>query len=56
MKKKLKSILVCPVCKGLLVHKSRQKELICVTDKLAYPVRNGVPVLLHSDARKIDPK
>jgi len=53
MKKKLQSILVCPLCKGPLVYKSRQKELICEQDKLAYPVRNGVPVLLNADARKL---
>ncbi len=54
MKKKLLSILACPLCKGPLIHKSRQKVLICENDKLAYPVRNGIPVLLDSDARKID--
>ncbi len=54
MKKKLLSILVCPSCKGPLVHKSRQKVLICERDKLAYPVRNGIPVLLAADAEKID--
>lgn len=53
MKKKLQSILVCPLCKGPLNHKSRQKELICEKDMLAYPVRNGIPVLLVTDARKI---
>ena len=54
MKKKLLSILVCPLCKGPLIHKSRQKVLICENDKLAYPVRNGIPVLLDSDAKKMD--
>lgn len=54
MKKKLLSILVCPLCKGSLVYKSRQKVLICEKDKLAYPIRNGIPVLLDADARKID--
>lgn len=54
MKKKLQTILVCPLCKGPLVYKSRQKELVCEKDKLAYPVRDGVPVLLDSDARSID--
>ncbi len=54
MKKKLQSVLVCPLCKGPLVYKSRQKELICEADKLAYPVRNGVPVMLNTDARKLD--
>lgn len=50
MKKKLLSILVCPKCKGPLIYKSRQKQLICQKDGLAYPVRNGVPVLLEFDA------
>ena len=54
MKKKLQTILVCPLCKGPLLYKSRQKELICEKDKLAYPVRQGVPVLLDSDARRIE--
>jgi len=54
MKKKLQSILSCPLCKGPLVYKSRQKELICEKDRLAYPVRNGIPVLLNSDARKLN--
>ncbi len=54
MKKKLQTILVCPLCKGPLVYLSRKKELICQQDKLAYPVRNGVPVLLDSDARRIE--
>lgn len=53
MKKKLLSILVCPSCKGPLVYKSRKKILICENDKLAYPVRNGIPVLLEADAIKI---
>lgn len=53
MKKKLLSILVCPLCKGPLRYKSREKILICEKDKLAYPVRNGIPVLLETDATKI---
>jgi uncharacterized protein YbaR (Trm112 family) len=54
MKKKLLSILVCPSCKGPLIHRSRRKVLICEREKLAYPVRNGIPVLLLADAEKID--
>jgi len=54
MKKKLLSILVCPLCKGPLIHKSRQNVLICEKDKLSYPIRKGIPVLLHADASKID--
>ena len=54
MKKKLLSILVCPLCKGPLVHRSRQKVLICEKDKLVYPIRNGIPVLLQADAKKLE--
>ncbi|MCK5396086.1 MAG: Trm112 family protein [Gammaproteobacteria bacterium] len=54
MKKKLLTILICPLCKGKLIHKAREKELICEHDKLAYPIRNGVPILLNSDARTLD--
>lgn len=53
MKSKLKSILVCPLCKGPLIYKSRKNELICEKDKLVYLVRDGVPVLLNADARKL---
>ena len=54
MKKALQKVLVCPLCKGPLVYKSRQKEFICEKDRLAYPVRQGVAVLLVCDARKVD--
>lgn len=54
MKKKLLSILVCPSCKGPLVYQARKKLLVCEKDKLAYPIRNGIPVLLDADARKLD--
>ena len=54
MKKKLQTILVCPLCKGPLLYKSRNKEFICEKDKLAYPVKNGIPMLLAADAKKID--
>ena len=53
MKKKLLSILVCPLCKGPLLHQARQKRLVCEKDKLAYPIRNGIPVLLAADAVKL---
>ncbi len=53
MKNKLKSILVCPLCKGVLRHQSRKKELICEKDKLVYVIRNGVPVLLNKDAKRL---
>lgn len=53
MKKKLKSIIVCPLCKGALTYKSRKKELICEKDKLVYVIRNGIPILLNADAQSL---
>jgi uncharacterized protein YbaR (Trm112 family) len=55
MDPKLLEILVCPLCKGpLLYHKPRQ-ELICKADRLAFPVKDGIPVMLESDARTLAP-
>jgi uncharacterized protein YbaR (Trm112 family) len=51
MDKKLMEILVCPVCKGKLLFK--EKELICKFDRLAYPIRDGIPVMLEDEARAI---
>jgi uncharacterized protein YbaR (Trm112 family) len=51
MNKKLLAILVCPVCKGSLLLKGN--ELICRFDRLAYPIRDGIPVMLEQDARLI---
>ncbi len=47
--KKLLEILVCPVCKGKLLLKN--EELICRFDRLAYPIRDGIPVMLENEAR-----
>lgn len=49
MDKKILEILVCPLCKGKLLLKNH--ELICRFDRLAYPIRDGIPVMLESDAR-----
>lgn len=49
MDKKILDILVCPLCKGKLLLK--QQELICQFDRLAYPIRDGIPVMLESEAR-----
>ena len=49
MDKKLLEILVCPLCKGKLLLK--EAELICRFDRLAYPVREGIPVMLENEAR-----
>lgn len=53
MNKGLLQILVCPRCKGPLEYRRRQAELVCHQDKLAYPVRKGIPVLLEMDAREL---
>lgn len=53
MDPKLLEILVCPLCKGPLVH--RKDELICKADRLAFPIRDGIPVMLEDEARRLDP-
>ncbi len=53
MDKKLLEILVCPVCKGKLVYDKKAGELICRVDRLAYPVRDGIPVMLEEEARQL---
>lgn len=54
MESRLLDILVCPLCKSPLRHDRRQKELICRADKLAFPIRDGVPIMLESEARELD--
>lgn len=53
MDKKLLDILVCPVCKGPLVYKKAEQELICKADRLAYPIRDDIPVMLQEEAREL---
>lgn len=53
MDKKLLDILVCPICKGPLVYKKDQNELICKFDRLAYPIRDEIPIMLETDAREM---
>lgn len=50
---KLTDILVCPICKGKLHYTREPEELICKVDKLAFPVRENIPVMLESEARKL---
>ena len=54
MDKKLLEILVCPICKGKLVHDTKAAELICKADRLAFPVRDGIPVMLEEEARQLE--
>jgi len=53
MDKKLLDILACPICKGALKYNKADNELICNIDKLAYPIRDDIPVMLEEEARKI---
>jgi len=50
---KLLSILVCPVTKAPLEYDREKDELICRASGLAYPVRDGIPVMLESEARQL---
>ncbi|WP_084544696.1 Trm112 family protein [Derxia gummosa] len=54
MDPKLLEILVCPICKGPLEHRRAEQELVCTRDKLAFPIRDGIPVMLESEARNLD--
>ncbi len=53
MDPRLLDILVCPICKGLLRHDRERAELICEADRLAFPIRDGIPVMLESEARSL---
>ncbi|MEI6353660.1 MAG: Trm112 family protein [Methylococcus sp.] len=53
MDKKLLDILVCPVCKSDLIFQKEAQELICRADRLAYAIRDGIPVMLEGEARRI---
>lgn len=53
MDRKLLDILVCPVCKGPLVLRREENELVCRADRLAYPIRDGIPVMLADEARTL---
>ncbi len=53
MDKKLLDILVCPICKGPLVFKKEAQELICKADRLAYLIRDDIPVMLEEEARRL---
>lgn len=54
MNAELLEILVCPLCKGPLKYDREKQELICRPDRLAYPIRDGIPVMLEDQARVLD--
>ena len=53
MDAKLLQILVCPVTKGPLIYDKKNNELISKSARLAYPIRDGIPVRLEDEARKL---
>ncbi|MDH5479401.1 MAG: Trm112 family protein [Nitrosomonas sp.] len=53
MDAKLLDILVCPLCKGPLLYKKNDNELICKPDRLAFAIKDGIPIMLEEEARKI---
>ena len=53
MNKELLKILVCPVTKGSLVYDKDKNELISKSAKLAYPIKDDIPILLEDEARKL---
>ncbi len=55
MDSKLLDILACPLCKGPLQYSKPQQVLVCRADRLAYPVRDGIPIMLEDEARTLEP-
>ncbi|SER44356.1 tetraacyldisaccharide 4'-kinase/hypothetical protein [Nitrosomonas sp. Nm51] len=53
MDSKLLDILVCPLCKGPLLYKKQDNELICKPDRLAFAIKDGIPIMLEDEARRI---
>lgn len=51
MHTRLLDLLVCPLCKGRLYLNAERTELICRGDRLAFPIRDGIAVMLEADAR-----
>jgi uncharacterized protein YbaR (Trm112 family) len=54
--KKLLAILACPICKGNLYYDQSAQELLCYADSLAFPIRDGIPVMLDNEARQLTPE
>ncbi len=53
MDARLLEILACPICKGTLKYQREARVLVCRLDRLAYPIRDGVPVMLEEEARQL---
>jgi len=50
---RLLDIIACPLCKGPVVHRRAQDVLVCRIDRLAYPIRDGVPIMLVEEAQPL---
>ena len=53
MESRLLDILVCPICKGPLLYRKQALELVCRADRLAFPRRDEIPVMLEDQARQL---
>lgn len=51
--KKLLDIMACPICQSTLRYDKAKQELICKADRLAFPIQDGIPVMLEDEARRI---
>ncbi|GAB5381026.1 MAG: Trm112 family protein [Aliiglaciecola sp.] len=51
--KKMLDVIACPVCKGKLHYLPKQAELVCRFDRLAFPIRENIPVMLENEAREL---
>ncbi|MCC7325602.1 MAG: Trm112 family protein [Burkholderiales bacterium] len=56
MDSKLLEMLVCPVTKGPLIYDRERQELVSKSARLAYPIRDGIPVMLEEEARRLGPE
>jgi uncharacterized protein len=56
MDNKLLEILVCPLCKSPLYYRKAEQELICKADRLAYSIKDGIPIMLADEARSLTPE
>jgi uncharacterized protein YbaR (Trm112 family) len=54
MDNRLIELLVCPLCKGPLTLERDTQELVCPADRLAFPIRDGIPAMLENEARSLD--
>jgi uncharacterized protein len=54
MDTRLIELLVCPICKGPLQRSDDRQAFVCAADRLAFPIRDGIPVMLEGDAKSLD--